>query len=200
MNYNIADCKKILTTIVNTAKINDNYINCRNGLLNKKTGELESKEILFNELITDNLTFTTGQGEETLLNYIPDVQINNTDPNLLEKTLKEICIPKSEPKNLKIYNDRLQRFGANLLGRKTKSIAYYYTNHQNSGKSGLRSIQSRLLTSAVVNPDIFNDNFYYNQIGNTKAILIDETQKGDLEEHLTEIKLISNSIMWGQQW
>ncbi len=45
---------------------------------------------------------------------------------------------------------------------------------------------------AVINPEIFEDNFNYNQIGNTKAILIDETQKGDLEKNISEIKLMSS--------
>lgn len=45
---------------------------------------------------------------------------------------------------------------------------------------------------AVVNPAIFKDNFNYNQIGNKKAILIDETQKGQLEEYVDQIKLMSS--------
>ncbi len=119
-NYNISDCKKIITTIVDISEINNNYINCKNGLLNKRTGVLESKEILVNELVIDNLMFIRGDGKSELLEYIDNVQIDNEDPTLLEKTLKEICIPKSEPENTKIYIDRLQRFGANILNRKKK--------------------------------------------------------------------------------
>lgn len=191
-NFSTSDCRKIIETINNKYNINNNYINCKNGLLNKYNGELESKNLIYEELITDNLMFTSGDSKSELLEYIPDVQINNADPTLLEKTLKEICIPKSEPENKKIYIDRLQRFGANILDRKHKSIGYYYTNHSNSGKSGLRSIHSRLMNCAVINPDIMNDQFNYKVVGGKKAILIDETQKGDLEKNENHIKLWSS--------
>lgn len=194
LNFDIDTAARLLKGVVNDYEVNTDYIIAKNGLINKTNGKLETDKNLKNILCIDNLGIKKSNNL-VLLEYKENAEPFNTNETLVEKTLKEICIPKNNEDYTKIYIDRLERFGANILDKhNNKSIAFYYTQRGNSGKSALRSLTSLLINdnAAVINANDLEGNFNYNQIGNKKAILIDETKKGQLEEVIDKINLISS--------
>ena len=135
------------------------------------TNEVDLKQYYPNlkyEKIHDIIQHIKSTEIELSYEYPYILELENNKYYLHSFILFENTYPKNNKEYTKIYIDRLQRLGANILGRKKKSIAYYYTQKQNTGKSALRSLTSLVNDCAVIHPSILGDNFNYEVIGGKK--------------------------------
>ena len=160
---------------------NQYYLNCEDvnnyGVYQYDEPQLTTRKFIFN-------------GE--LLEYDPMVKIMNDSPTLMERTLKEILIPKNNPEDIKIYLDFLYLLGESfIIGNVSKNIVTYYAPEGNNGKSLLKHILQTVHKSAfkdIDKPKRFEDNFFKSYIDNSNVICIDEVRPDSLNKYYAELK------------
>lgn len=118
----------------------------------------------------------------------------NNKQTYVEKTLREILIPKEEPENNKLLIDFLQRFGSCILGRnKYKTITLYYGDG-NNGKGVLKLLFELIYNHKAysLTPDILTEKFNLKSFMGRKCILLDEIDKTGLNTIKPTIKRMSS--------
>ena len=156
------DASKVIDGIYNMAKSNLNYIQFNNGFYNISTHELESEPVFTHNIINHN--------------YVP---LESCPQNtLIEKTLKEILIPKSNPEDTKLYDTVLYYLGSALLGVKPKVIVVFY-DKGNGGKTVIMRIISDLFgnMNITLKENELTDKFSQVALGDKCTILLDELSK-----------------------
>lgn len=114
---------------------------------------------------------------------------------LTERTLREILIPKTNPNDLSLYQDYLERTGAKILGRNLfKDITFYDTEYSNAGKTILLYLLDLLYNDKNISIDAstLEDNFSFKSYDNALAINIDEIDKDSFEKVKPTLKRISS--------
>ena len=114
---------------------------------------------------------------------------------LVEKTLREILIPKNNPKDLSLYQDYLERTGAKIFGRNLfKGITFYDTRISNTGKTIILYLWDLLYNDKNISIDAgtLEDKFSFKSYDNALALNIDETDNDSFENVKPEIKRISS--------
>ena len=132
---------------------------------------------------------------DKLIEYNPDVEFFNEEPTLIEKTLREIFIPKDKPKETELYLNHLYKKGKSLLiGNPLKAIIVYYNDIGNNGKTAIGIINDILFENYTIKPrirEIKDDTFFQARADNTHTIIIDEIDKGSLNGCWDTIKNIT---------
>ncbi len=156
------DASKVIDGIYNIAKSNLNYIQFNNGFYNISTNILESEPVFTHNIINHN--------------YVP-LEACPTG-TLVEKTLKEILIPKSNPEDTKLYDTVLYYLGSALLGVKPKVIVVFY-DKGNGGKTVIMRIISDLFgnMNITLKENELTDKFSQVALGDKCTILLDELSK-----------------------
>ena len=137
-----------------------------------------------------------------LLNYDNDfdyLTLYDTDPNpneitFVEKTLRQILIPKDNPNDLKMFHDYLQRLGSCILGvNKYKVITLYYGTG-NNGKGILKLLMELVFNKGAysLTPQTFEQTFGLQSFDNRKVLLLDEIDKDDFKNLKPKIKRITS--------
>lgn len=137
-----------------------------------------------------------------LLNYDFDfdyLTLFDTDPNpnditFVEKTLRQILIPKDNPTDLSMFQDFLQRLGSCILGKnKYKVITLYYAPG-NNGKGILKLLMELIFNKGAysLTPQNFEDTFSLQGFTNRKVLLLDEIDKNDFNNLKPTLKRISS--------
>lgn len=119
----------------------------------------------------------------------------NEEPTLIEKTLKEIFIPKNKPDETELYMNHLYFLGKSLLiGNPLKAIIVYFNDIGNNGKTAIGIINDILFENYTIKPrirEIQDDTFFQARADNTHTIIIDEIDKGSLNGCWDTIKNIT---------
>lgn len=133
--------------------------------------------------------------DDKLIEYNPNVEFINDEPTLIEKTLREIFIPKNNPENIDLYLNHLYFLGKSLLiGNPLKAIIVYYNDIGNNGKTAIGIINDILFGNFTIKPrvrEIQDDTFFQARADNTHTIIIDEIEKGSLNNCWDNIKNIT---------
>lgn len=159
---------------------NQYYLNCEDiknyGVYQYDEPQLTTRKFIFN-------------GE--LLEYDPMVKIMNENPTLMERTLREILIPKNDQEDIKTYLDFLYLLGESfIIGNVSKNIITYYAPEGNNGKSLLKEILQIVHKSAFkkIEPKSFDDRFFKAFIDNSNIICMDEVRPDSLSKYYAELK------------
>lgn len=159
---------------------NQYYLNCEDiknyGVYQYDKPQLTTRKFIFN-------------GE--LLEYDPMVKIMNENPTLMERTLREILIPKNNQEDIKTYLDFLYLLGESfIIGNVSKNIITYYAPEGNNGKSLLKEILQIVHKSAFkkIEPKSFDDRFFKAFIDNSNIICMDEVRPDSLSKYYAELK------------
>ena len=156
------------------------YYNCLTEEIEELSPQLTSKKFIIND---------------KLIEYNPDVEFINDEPTLIEKTLREIFIPKNNPEDTDLYLNHLYFLGKSLLiGNPLKAIIIYYNDIGNNGKTAIGIINDILFGNFTIKPrvrEIQDDNFFQARADNTHTIIIDEIDKGSLNGCWDTIKNIT---------
>lgn len=200
------DYSKIFNSIETTNKEYNNLLVFNNMLFDMDTmQELNYPDCNYNRcnyLAPALIGFEKDNNKIQLLEYDPDFEISEiykTDksPNMTftEKTLRQILIPKSEPNNLLMFHDFLQRLGACILGKnKYKTITVYFNEKGNNGKSVLKLLFELIYNTGAysLTPDTFKETFNLQSFINRKVLLLDEIDKNDFKDMKPTLKRISS--------
>lgn len=147
--------------------------------------------------------FENDDNNITLLNFDDNkydyLKIYDTDPNeenmtFVEKTLRQILIPKDEPTNLLMFHDFLQRLGSCILGKNKYKVITLYYGDGNNGKGILKLVMELIFNKGAysLEPKNFDDNFNAPSFANRKVLLIDEIDKNDFKDLKPTLKRISS--------
>jgi hypothetical protein len=183
-------CKESLSSINGVYKdksylweFKDNiYLNTKNyTIIEADEPQLTSRKFIF---------------DDELLEYHADVEFFNENPTLMEKTLREILIPKNPVKDNpnSIYMDFLYLLGWSFIqGNIGKNIIIYYNQRGNNGKTALKQILSYVFKDSMktIKPQSFDDNFFYSLIDDTNIIAMDELLYNSLDGKWDIIKNIA---------
>ena len=132
-----------------------------------------------------------------LAEYNPKVKFFNKEPTLMEKTLREILIPKNDPNDTTLYWTFLKLLSKSLvIGNKTKSINIFYNEDGNNGKSLLSKIHDIVFHdgSVTMRPKDMTDTFFYSRVENTNTIIFDEIQPNSFNGVEDELKNLSGNV------
>ena len=132
-----------------------------------------------------------------LAEYNPKVKFFNKEPTIMEKTLREILIPKNDPNDTTLYWNFLKLLSKSLvIGNKTKSINIFYNEDGNNGKSLLTKIHDIVFNngSVTMRPKDLKDQFFYSRVQNTNTIIFDEIQPNSFNNVEDELKNLSGNV------
>jgi hypothetical protein len=197
LNLTEKACKESLSSINGVYKdksylweFKDNiYLNTKNyTIIEADEPQLTSRKFIF---------------DDELLEYHADVEFFNENPTLMEKTLREILIPKNPVKDNpnSIYMDFLYLLGWSFIqGNIGKNIIIYYNQRGNNGKTALKQILSYVFKDSMktIKPQSFDDNFFYSLIDDTNIIAMDELLYNSLDGKWDIIKNIAGGV--GRGW
>lgn len=131
---------------------------------------------------------------DILTNYNPDVKFFNDEPTFIEETLRQILIPRDNPKYTKLYMDFLYYLGSSLcIGNPTKMCVIYHGDG-NNGKSALSFVIKNLFKQACFAPAAkeLNNDFFFARADGENVIVIDEIKKGDLKKVEDVVKVLTS--------
>lgn len=130
-----------------------------------------------------------------MLEYIQDVNYINDadDETLIEKTLKQILIPKNDLDNHDLYFDYLQRVGASLLEEQYHKTIPIYKGEGDNAKSILNILLGFIFNRhhRVITPKTLEDQFSNSLIENTSVLAFDELKEDSFRDFLDYIKKFS---------
>ena len=137
-----------------------------------------------------------------LIDYDMDLdymELYNTDPNLdeitfVEKTLRQILIPKDNPNDLSMFQDFLQRLGSCILGKNKYKVITLYFAPGNNGKGILKLLMELIFNKGAysLTPKTFEETFNLQSFTNRKVLLLDEIDKNDFKHMKPTLKRISS--------
>lgn len=128
------------------------------------------------------------------LDYMKLFAIDPNEITFVEKTLRQILIPKDNPTDLSMFHDYLQRLGSCILGKnKYKVITLYYAPG-NNGKGILKLLMELIFNIGAypLTPQTFEDTFNLQGFTNRKVLLLDEIDKNDFNNLKPTLKRISS--------
>lgn len=183
-------CKISLSSIKGVVKENVNLWEFANHYYLVTTSQKDYGVVEFSE---PQLTFRKFLDREgNLLEYDPDVLIDNGEnATLVEKTMREIFIPRNEPYNDKAFKDILYLIAEGfIIGNVAKNIICLYNPFGNNGKTLFAFILSiiYLKTYKGIEPKRFKDAFFKTLIDNSNCIVIDEIEPDSLKNHYHQLK------------
>lgn len=126
---------------------------------------------------------------------IYEVDPDENEMTFVEKTLREITIPKDNKEDLSIFHDCLQRIGCCILGANPyKVITLYYNPEGNNGKGILKLLMELIFNKGAysLTPQTFEQTFSLPTFENRKCLLIDEINKNDFNHLKPTLKRISS--------
>lgn len=181
--------KTVLESCQKNINIQNNFIELANHYINNKSFEILSKKD--NDILTTKKFYININDNENLfLNYNPDLNTINIGKKetFIEKTLKEILIPKDEPNNLDCYIDFLQRLGA-CIGLNNKIITGYLGGGYN-GKTILNWLLSVIFNELYsgIGPEEFKKDHNNKAFENKHVISIDELDDNSFNGIIPDIK------------
>ena len=121
----------------------------------------------------------------------------NPDPTkitFVEKTLRQILVPKDNPADLSMFHDFIQRLGSEILGVNTyKTITLYYAPG-NNGKGILKLLMELIFNKGAysLTPQTFEETFNLQTFDNRKVLLLDEIDADDFKNMKPTLKRISS--------
>lgn len=139
-----------------------------------------------------------------LLDYDNDfdyMSLYEVDPNLeditfVEKTLRQILIPKDNPTDLSMFHDFLQRLGSGILGINRYKVITLYYGDGNNGKGILKLLFELVYNKGAypLTPETFEQSFNLQSFENRKVLLLDEIDKNDFKNLKPKLKRISSPV------
>ena len=204
-----SDIKAIYKSIPFEDKLYKNILVFNNCLFDADT--LEKLEGIYNR--RDYLTLNRigykekGNNKINLLDFdnaeepleVDDILTVKENPEdaetLVEKTLRQILIPKNNPKDLSLFQDYLERTGAKIFGRNLfKELTFYETLYSNAGKTIILYLHDLLYNDKNISIDAstLEDNFSFKSYDNALAINIDEIDKDSFEKVKPILKRITS--------
>ena len=133
---------------------------------------------------------------DDLIPYNPDIKLMNDEPTLMEKTLREILIPKNNPEDTTRYYDFLYFLGISLkIGNPLKVIIIYYNEDGNNGKTVLGRINDIIFEehSFKPRPKDIGDNFFNARADDSNTIIFDEIIPTSFDGKWDELKNYTGS-------
>jgi len=137
-----------------------------------------------------------------LLDYNQDfdyMELYAIDPNpnditFVEKTLRQILVPKDNPTDLSMFHDFLQRVGSCILGKNKYKVITLYFAPGNNGKGILKLLMELVFNKGAysLTPQNFADAFGLQGFTNRKVLLLDEIDKNDFNDLKPTLKRISS--------
>ena len=121
----------------------------------------------------------------------------NPDPTkitFVEKTLRQILVPKDNPADLSMFHDFIHRLGSEILGVNTyKTITLYYAPG-NNGKGILKLLMELIFNKGAysLTPQTFEETFNLQTFDNRKVLLLDEIDADDFKNMKPTLKRISS--------
>lgn len=119
---------------------------------------------------------------------------NPNDITFVEKTLRQILIPKDNPTDLSMFHDYLQRVGSCILGKNKYKVITLYFAPGNNGKGILKLLMELIFNNGAfsLTPQTFDDDFNLPGFTNKKVLLLDEIDKKDFNDCKPTLKRISS--------
>ena len=119
---------------------------------------------------------------------------NPNDITFVEKTLRQILIPKDNPTDLSMFHDYLQRVGSCILGKNKYKVITLYFAPGNNGKGILKLLMELIFNNGAfsLTPQTFDDDFNLPGFTNRKVLLLDEIDKKDFNDCKPTLKIISS--------
>lgn len=157
--------------------------------------DADNKTIESMDMQFTNRKFTYFETDD-LIPYNPDVKIINKEPTLMEKTLREILIPKNNQEDTTRYYDFLYFLGVSLkIGNPLKTIIIYYNEEGNNGKTVLGRINDILFEehSFKPRPKEIGDNFFNARADDANTIIFDEIIPTSFDGKWDELKNYTGS-------
>ncbi len=144
----------------------------------------------FEDTPLTNRKFKTIDGE--MLEYIPDVEIGGDNQTLMEKTYREILIPKNNPEDERLLYETLYLIGASLVqNNPEKVLPFWYAPLGNNGKSmipkTIKMFAGNTLRELRVDK-IGKDNFLDKYLDDSNYIVIDEIMRNSFNNHWIFLK------------
>ena len=129
--------------------------------------------------------------------YLPNVEYLSEKPTLVEKTLRQILIPKYNPEDTRLYMDFIQRLGASRIPNNKHKKITEYNGDGDDGKSTITYLMKLIYgdyfigtTADSMSKDMFNASY----IGNKHIIIIDEIMPNSLNGVWDTLKRISSGV------
>lgn len=200
------DYRAIYKSIETTNKIHNNILVFKNMLF-----DMDYMEELNNPICNYNrreylapglIGYEDKNHKVQLIDYDTDLdfmKLYEIDPNeaeitFVEKTLRQILIPKDSQEDLTMFHDFLQRLGSCILGvNKYKVITLYY-GQGNNGKGVLKLLFELIFNNGAysLTPKTFEESFNLSSFENRKVMLLDEIDKNDFKDMKPTLKRISS--------
>nr|WP_302579093.1 hypothetical protein [Methanobrevibacter arboriphilus] len=119
---------------------------------------------------------------------------NHEDPNIIQKTLQEILIPKYDLDDKKLYFDYLERFGASFLPDNYYKIVNMYKSLSDSGNTILNSLLSLVFADNYCGftPQSLDDKTYMQILNNKNVLAADELKPNSFKGKEDIIKRMSS--------
>ncbi len=201
-----SDYDKLFKSLQSTDKQYDNILVFNNMLYDMNNmEELNFPNCNYNRknyLAPALIGFENDNDNITLLNFDTDLdykKINEVDPQeknitFVEKTLRQILIPKDDPENLTMFKDFLQRLGSCILGKNKYKVITLYYGDGNNGKGILKLLFELIFNKGAysLEPETFEDNFNAPSFANRKVLLLDEIDKNTFKNMKPTLKRISS--------
>ena len=201
-----SDYDKLFKSLQSTDKQYDNILVFNNMLYDMDNmEELNFPNCNYNRknyLAPALIGFENDNDNITLLNFDTDLdymKIYEVDPQeknitFVEKTLRQILIPKDNPNDLTMFHDFLQRLGSCILGKNKYKVITLYYGDGNNGKGILKLLFELIFNKGAysLEPETFEDNFNAPSFANRKVLLLDEIDKNTFKNMKPTLKRISS--------
>lgn len=182
--------KKSLETIVCNKEMAQDIWEFKDHYFNSTTNEIISKDNLDEPILTKRQFKLNGE----LVNYNPNVNFNNSNPTLWEKTIKEITIPKNDKENDINYKNSLGIFSSCLeQNNRYKMLPIFYNPVGDNGKTLAKDMNSLVYSGTYheIPAGNFNDNFLFSIIDDTNMLGVDEVRYDSFKDSEDLLKRLS---------
>ncbi len=188
--------KSILSCIQNENTLDNALWEFDNCIFNSEKYEMmkDDKKDLFT---VKKIGVKNKDGSIEKLTFNKNVDLFNDKESLVEKTLKEILIPKDNPNKTELFKDYLQRLGACLIEDNPYKSTPVYTGKGNNGKSILNFINKLIFNEyhVTINPAMLKDAFSDGVIGGTSLITFDELQEDSFMNVIDVVKKLTGGVI-----
>lgn len=182
--------KNSLETIICDKEMAQDIWEFKDHYFNSTTNEIISKDNLDEPILTKRQFKLNGE----LVNYNPNVNFNNSNPTLWEKTIKEITIPKNDKENDINYKNSLGIFSSCLeQNNRYKMLPIFYNPVGDNGKTLAKDMNSLVYSGTYheIPAGNFNDNFLFSIIDDTNMLGVDEVRYDSFKDSEDLLKRLS---------